>query len=351
MKNRTPVPRDARPALPAFEAVPRKPRHDGWTPARQVAFIEALADIGSVSRAANQVNMSSESAYALRRAPQAESFGRAWDAAIDMGLLRLKDEAFDRALNGQLVPIIAGGKLVGYRRKKNDRLIMFILRHYTLGANGRHVMTTRMPSQSSPARGGGGSGDQQHAGGMVQPRTRLAEQAGAQLVEGAPQPAQPSMDALPAPEPTPDPLAEFTGVELDDAAQAAILAILEANAARARALEPGDDPDQAFVTPNELGPDHPAAIEPPFLSAPSSGSLTEGDEDWRSLDEPDQRAEIATAVAAIEAKKASGEWDREEKASRAKRKKEDFQSRRMQAFIAAEKQSYEWEDWCREWKG
>ena len=41
--------------LPAFEPVPRKFRHDGWTPERQKAFIEALADGGSVGRAVAQV--------------------------------------------------------------------------------------------------------------------------------------------------------------------------------------------------------------------------------------------------------------------------------------------------------
>ena len=35
-------------ALPAFEPVPRKFRHDGWTRERQKAFIAALADTGSV---------------------------------------------------------------------------------------------------------------------------------------------------------------------------------------------------------------------------------------------------------------------------------------------------------------
>lgn len=56
MKTRTPVPRDQRPPLPAFAPVPRKcNRHDGWTPARQKAFIEAFADTGSVGRAAGQV--------------------------------------------------------------------------------------------------------------------------------------------------------------------------------------------------------------------------------------------------------------------------------------------------------
>ena len=56
---RTPV---AAADLPSFAAVPVKYRHDGWTPARQKAFIGALADTGSVSRAARYVNMSPEGA-------------------------------------------------------------------------------------------------------------------------------------------------------------------------------------------------------------------------------------------------------------------------------------------------
>jgi len=79
MKNRTPVARSDRPALPDFTPVPRRcARHDGWTPERQKAFIEALADTGSVSRAAAMVNMSSEGAYYLRRQHGAEEFRRAW---------------------------------------------------------------------------------------------------------------------------------------------------------------------------------------------------------------------------------------------------------------------------------
>jgi hypothetical protein len=58
MQNRVPIAREVRPALPDFDPVPRQyHRHDGWTPERQKAFIEALADTGSVTRAAAMVNM------------------------------------------------------------------------------------------------------------------------------------------------------------------------------------------------------------------------------------------------------------------------------------------------------
>jgi hypothetical protein len=139
MKTRTPVPRDERPPLPAFMPVPRKPRHDGWTPERQKAFIEALADTGSVSRAAAMVNMSSEGAYYLRRQPGADGFRRAWEAALDYGVARMKDIAFERAIEGYLVPMFVGGRLIGWRRKHNDRLLMFCLRHYGEDANGKRT--------------------------------------------------------------------------------------------------------------------------------------------------------------------------------------------------------------------
>src|SRR5688572_15674223 len=80
-------------SLPDFTPVPRRYRHDGWTPERQKAFIEALADTGCVTRAANMVNIAQANCYALRRAPGAEEFRRAWDSALDFGLKRLKDIA------------------------------------------------------------------------------------------------------------------------------------------------------------------------------------------------------------------------------------------------------------------
>ncbi len=80
---------DAAP-VPDFAPVPRQYyRHDGWTPERQRAFIGALADTGCVRRAARMVNMAQTNCYTLRRAPGAEAFRKAWDAALDCGLGRL----------------------------------------------------------------------------------------------------------------------------------------------------------------------------------------------------------------------------------------------------------------------
>ena len=125
--------------LPTFAPVPVKRRHDGWTPARQRAFIGALADTGSVSRAARYVNMSPEGAYYLRRRPGAEGFRRAWEAALDLGVQRLKDIAYERAIDGQLSPVFVAGKLKGFRRVRNDRLLMFCLRMNARDERGKRL--------------------------------------------------------------------------------------------------------------------------------------------------------------------------------------------------------------------
>jgi hypothetical protein len=116
--------------LPAFTPVPRQcERHDGWTHERQHAFIEALADTGSVEAACKAVNMSQSGAYHLRRQPGADSFRAAWLAALQLGVCRIEDVVMDRALNGVEEPLYSYGKLVGTRRRYNDRLLMFILRN------------------------------------------------------------------------------------------------------------------------------------------------------------------------------------------------------------------------------
>ena len=110
--------------------MPRKyNRHDGWTPDRQRRFIEALADSGSVKRAAHAVNMTPEGAYLLRRHPKGHEFRAAWEAALALGVQRLEDVAMERAIHGVEVPVYHFGQIVGTRRVYNDRLLMFLLRN------------------------------------------------------------------------------------------------------------------------------------------------------------------------------------------------------------------------------
>lgn len=63
-------------------AIPRT-RSDGWTAERQLRFLDVLAQLRNVSRAAAAVGLSRESAYRLRKRPGAALFVLAWDRALE----------------------------------------------------------------------------------------------------------------------------------------------------------------------------------------------------------------------------------------------------------------------------
>jgi len=117
------------PKLPIpFEPVPVRPRHDGWTAERQIAFIEKLADCGSISAAARHVGMSRESARKLRRRPCGRAFRDAFDAALDVGYAELEEAAMERSKKGVARPVFYKGEQIGEWRHYDERLTMFLLR-------------------------------------------------------------------------------------------------------------------------------------------------------------------------------------------------------------------------------
>src|SRR5437868_13720727 len=89
------------PTLPDFDIAPTRNQHSGWTAERQRKFIEHLSLSGSVGEASALAGVSSRSAYRLRNKAGAESFARAWDAALSLCATRLAAIAFDRALHGR----------------------------------------------------------------------------------------------------------------------------------------------------------------------------------------------------------------------------------------------------------
>lgn len=115
-------------SLITFEPVALRDRHDGWTAERQIAFIEKLAECGSVSAAARHVGMSRESARRLRQRQSGRSFRDAWDAALDCGYAELEEAALERARNGVARPIFFAGEQVGEWRHFDERLTLFLLR-------------------------------------------------------------------------------------------------------------------------------------------------------------------------------------------------------------------------------
>src|SRR3954462_8865347 len=59
-----------------------KTRRDGWTPERQLRFLDALARTRSISKAAAAAGMSRESAYRLRERREGALFAALWDEAL-----------------------------------------------------------------------------------------------------------------------------------------------------------------------------------------------------------------------------------------------------------------------------
>jgi hypothetical protein len=228
MQNRTPIAAEDRAPLPEFTPVPRKYRHDGWTPERQRAFVAALADTGSVSRAAAMVNMAQANCYTLRRAPGAESFRRAWEAALDFGVARLKDIAFERAIDGYLVPVFVGERLMGFRRKHNDALLMFCLRHYGQDAGGKRTTINYFSTRAGAVAGTGEVGAEA-AAAVAEASTTTVRTVihGGAAGAGDPAAVQDEAAAL---------LDGFEGAALDARAEAEIGAALLALAERQRAL-------------------------------------------------------------------------------------------------------------------
>ena len=116
-----------RPGVARFRPATRRARHDGWTALRQRQFIEALADTGSVSEAADEVGMSRRSAYALRRAATGQAFRFAWDLALEHASQVMADNATARAVNGYTVAKVYGGEVVHEEVRFNEQLVMRLL--------------------------------------------------------------------------------------------------------------------------------------------------------------------------------------------------------------------------------
>jgi hypothetical protein len=90
----------------------RKPRRDGWTVERQLAFLDALTRTRSISKAARAAGMSRESAYRLR--DRAHLFAALWDRALAPSL---EPESHSRPwTDGQLMRTLGND----FRRKRGD---------------------------------------------------------------------------------------------------------------------------------------------------------------------------------------------------------------------------------------
>lgn len=74
--------------------------------------------------------MSYANVHTLRQNPGAESFNRAWDAAIEQATGRIAETMIDHAINGVPETVVAGGGKRIERRRFNHRIMMWLLQHH-----------------------------------------------------------------------------------------------------------------------------------------------------------------------------------------------------------------------------
>ena len=263
--------------IPHFTPVPRQVRQEnGWTPARQRKFIEALAETASVRQAALAVNMSKVSCYQLRNHPQGADFKRAWDAAVDAGVAFLKDIAFERAVEGELEPVWVRGEMKGYKRKFSNSLLMFLLRQYGQDNDGKRVTVNYVRTKAAVAE------REVHSSQSVRIEpSRDADQSGAYLGVSTKldtnemvmaesetttmtvRASKPGGDDTAKPERAAAMIEQFSGVDLDTEAEAEIAATLAACAARRREYGGGvHDLSESFIAQGKDDPTWRGNFEP-----------------------------------------------------------------------------------------
>ncbi len=124
---------------PAADLAHPKERHDGWSPDKQVTFLEALARTGNVRAAATYAGLSRESAYKLRRRADGRAFARAWDAAIIHARDIFQDALLDKGLNGWSEAVWHQGEEVGTRERWSAPLFLAALSRLDKMADGLDV--------------------------------------------------------------------------------------------------------------------------------------------------------------------------------------------------------------------
>lgn len=96
----------------------RATRRNGWTPERQIRFLDALAATRSVTKAAAAAGMSRESAHRLRNRGEGALFAAIWDLALAGSLIGINEGHSDNLGDGSLLRLLT----TNFRRKSGDFL-------------------------------------------------------------------------------------------------------------------------------------------------------------------------------------------------------------------------------------
>jgi hypothetical protein len=111
--------------LPAL--ADRAQRYDGWTPDRQRAFLEAIAEGHTVGSACRLVGMAPSSAYALRRRAAGAAFALGWRAATLLAREKVADTLLARAIDGQVETLTRPDGATWSRHRYDNRLASTML--------------------------------------------------------------------------------------------------------------------------------------------------------------------------------------------------------------------------------
>jgi hypothetical protein len=98
-----------------------------WTVKKRAAFLEALRETGTVTKAAKAAGMSTSRLYEIRA--DDEEFRAEWNQAQEVGervlLEAMEKEADRRAMKGTCKGVYYKGKRCGFVREYSDTLLMF----------------------------------------------------------------------------------------------------------------------------------------------------------------------------------------------------------------------------------
>lgn len=95
----------------------------------QRAFLMVFRQVGSIERAVRLCKLSSRAHYYwLRESKNKEHYQDGFRRANEDAAQILEDEAFKRAVHGELDPVFYKGKIVGYRTVKSDTMLTVLLK-------------------------------------------------------------------------------------------------------------------------------------------------------------------------------------------------------------------------------
>ena len=114
-------------AAPGGVKMVRK-KSNSWTDRKRARFVEVLGLTANVTEATRASGMSRDAAYKLRQ--RDAEFRSEWELALFRGVELLADRVLDYAVNGTVVKVRHGGKVVDEEQSFDARFALSLLRFH-----------------------------------------------------------------------------------------------------------------------------------------------------------------------------------------------------------------------------